>query len=210
MAPRVPLVLSTSSGDLHGVEVSARDERGVVVFVHDLHRDLDEFGGLAELLADAGFTCIAVDLPGHGLSEGDDVDKAACVDAVRSVVAAALRGQRRIGLVASGAMATVGSLLGDDDGVAAQLLICPVLDDEIAACGERSYSVRMVLHGEGPSLVGTQTQRFFSPLIGQKLLVFNPSLLEGIDALVASETLYTHVTLFFQRYLAPISRRPAS
>jgi hypothetical protein len=205
---RVPVVLPTSHGDLHGVEVAAPDERGVIVVVHDLHRDLDEFGELPELLARSGFTCIAIDLPGHGLSEMDEIDKQRCVDSVRDAVRAALRGRQRVGLVASGSMSTIGSILGDDDGVSAQLLICPHLDDEIAAMGERTYAVRMVVHGEGPSLVGTETQRFFSPLIGEKLLVFNPSLLEGADALVASETLHTHVILFFQRYLNPTSRRP--
>jgi len=204
----VPLVLPTPFGDLHGVQVAAAEERGVVVVVHDLHRDLDEFGELPELLAHAGFTCIAIDLPGHGLSEVDEIDKVLCVDAVRAAVRAALQGRRRVGLVVSGSMSTVGSILGDDDGVSAQLMICPHLDDDIAAMGERTYSVRMVVHGEGPSLVGTETQRFFSPLIGEKLLVFNPTLLEGADALVASETLYTHVILFFQRYLNPTSRRP--
>jgi hypothetical protein len=63
--------------------------------------------------------------------------------------------------------------------------------------------MRLVVHGAGPSLVGTATQRFFSPLIGEKMLVFNPAMQEGTSALLDASALLAHVMLFFQRYLAP-------
>ena len=44
---------------------------------------------------------------------------------------------------------------------------------------------------------------FFSPLIGEKLLVFNPAMQEGTSALLDASALLAHVMLFFQRYLAP-------
>jgi pimeloyl-ACP methyl ester carboxylesterase len=203
MAVRVPFVLSSPIGELHGIEVAAAAPVATMVLAHDFGSDLDEFADLPEYLARAGFTAIAVDLPGHGLSADDDTTPEGCAIAVRSVIDHALLRGMPVGLVASGQTATVGMVLGHDQGLAAQVLVCPVLNDAIAATGEREYAMRMVVHGEGPSLVGTATQRFFSPLIGEKLLVFNPAMQEGTSALLDASALLAHVMLFFQRYLAP-------
>lgn len=203
MVVRVPFVLSCSSGELHGIEVAADTPVATVILAHDLNRDLDEFASLPEHLARAGFTALAVDLPGHGLSVDDETTPEGCAAAVSCLVGHALERGLPVGLVASGQTATVGMVLGEAQGLSAQVLVRPVLNDAIAATGEREYAMRMVIHGEGPSLVGTATQRFFSPLIGEKLLVFNPSMEEGTSALLDASALLAHVMLFFQRYLAP-------
>lgn len=203
MAVRVPFVLSSPIGELHGIEVAPAAPVATVVLAHDFGSDLDEFADLPEYLARAGFTAIAVDLPGHGLSADDDTTPEGCAIAVRALVDYALGRGMPVGLVASGQTATVGMVVGLDQGLVAQVLVCPVLNDAIAATGEREYAMRMVVHGEGPSLVGTATQRFFSPLIGEKLLVFNPAMQEGTSALLDASALLAHVMLFFQRYLAP-------
>ncbi len=41
-----------------------------MLFLHDLGADLDELRWLAEPVAAAGISVLAVDLPGHGLSDG--------------------------------------------------------------------------------------------------------------------------------------------
>ena len=210
MAVRVPFVLSSPIGELHGIEVAPAAPVATVVLAHDFGRDLDEFADLPEHLARAGFTAIAVDLPGHGLSDGDEATPEVCAAAVQSVLDHALERGLPVGLVASGQIATVGMVIGLDQGLPAQVLLCPVLNDAIAATGEREYAMRMVVHGEGPSLVGTATQRFFSPLIGEKLLVFNPAMHEGSAALLRAGALLAHVLLFFQRYLAPEPRSSPS
>ena len=178
--------------------------RGTIVFVHDLQRDLDEFGTLPELLAASGFDTVAVDLPGHGLSDGDEIPFEQCFAVVTEIVAevvTALAGADVVGFVSTGRIATVGAALGREQGVAAQLLANPQLDAVIASQAPRAYAVRLVVHGDGPSIVGTDTQKFFSYLIGEKLLVFNAGIASGAAAIARSPTLQAHVELFFKRYL---------
>ena len=103
--------------------------------------------------------------------------------------------------MSTGRTATVGAALGREQGVAAQLLANPQLDAVIASQAPRVHAVRMVVHGDGPSIVGTDTQKFFSYLIGEKLLVFNAGIASGAAAIARSPTLQAHVELFFKRYL---------
>lgn len=177
--------------------------RGTLLFVHDLGSDLDQFGALPEALAAAGFDAVAVDLPGHGLSGGDELTVDRCAATVRDLVAAvaAASGVRVVGLVTVGRVGTVASALGRDQGVATHLVINPVLDADIAAGAKRVHAVRLVVHGDGPNIVGTETQRYFSYLIGEKLLMFNAALAAGPAVVATSPTVAAHVELFFKRYL---------
>jgi hypothetical protein len=106
-----------------------------------------------------------------------------------------------IGLVTVGRIGTVATALDRGQGVATHLVINPVLDADIASSAKRVHAVRLVVHGDGPNIVGTETQRYFSYLIGEKLLLFNAAIAAGPAAVAASPTVAAHVELFFQRYL---------
>lgn len=198
---RSPIEIPVEAGlTLRGVEVDGSAAgRPAILLVHDLGADLDEFGPLPEALAALGYRVLAVDLPGHGLSDGDDVEPLACVAAVRAVVAQL--GGTRLGIVATGRLATVAAALGERDQVVAQVLVNPVLDPALDDGTPRAHAVRMVVHGDGPTLVGTETQRLFSYLIGEKMLVFNASMTGGPRMLTGQPTVQAHVELFFARYL---------
>jgi len=176
--------------------------RGTLLFVHDLGADLDQFGTLPEVLAAAGFDTVAIDLPDHGLSGGDALPLARCAPVVGDIVSAVVAASdvHVVGLVTSGRIGTVATALGRDQSVAAHLVINPVLDDDIARTAKRVHAVRLVVHGDDPSIVGTETQRYFSYLIGEKLLMFNAAI-AGPAAVAALPTVRAHIELFFTRYL---------
>ena len=185
---------------LAGAPTGPASGQGTILFVHDIGSDLDEFGALPEIIADLGFDVVLVDLPGHGLSDGDEPDPGGCMAAVTEVLEG-LADRAPVGLVSVGRSATTGASLGLAQQVTTQLLINPVLDEDVAVGAPRMHSVRMVLHGDGPEFVGTETQRFFSHLIGEKLLVFNASIAGGPRQVANSPTVQAHVELFFKRYL---------
>jgi pimeloyl-ACP methyl ester carboxylesterase len=198
---RSPIEVTLQTGiTLRGVTVGGDPNGGpVIILVHDIGGDLDEFGTLPEVLAGLGYRTVAVDLPGHGLSDGDDVDPLVCASAIRELVA--VFAGTRIGLVVSGRSATVGASLGANEHVIAQVLVNPVLDAALDDGSARTHAIRMVVHGDGPNIVGTETQRFFSHLIGEKMLVFNASMAGGPRMLTIQSTVQAHVELFFTRYL---------
>lgn len=174
--------------------------RGTILFVHDIGSDLDEFGPLPEVLAALGFDAVAIDLPGHGLSDGDQPEPALCTNTILEVLVG-LADRGPLGVVSSGRTAAAAASLGQAHDVLAQLLINPILDEVVAAGVPRAHAVRMVIHGDGPGIIGTETQRFFSYLIGEKMLVFNASMLGGPGQVANVPTVQAHVELFFKRYL---------
>lgn len=196
---RTAIEIPSSFGVVHGLSVDGGDG-GRVLFVHDLGADLDQFGGILELVAVQGFEAVAVDLPGHGLSGDTELEPQHCLAVVGEVVAHLAAGGAAVGLVSAGRTATVGALLGRADGVAAQLLINPQLDEAMSADRTRTHAVRMVVHSDGPSLVGTATQRFFSYLIGEKLLLYNSGV-SSPASITELPSVRSHVELFFNRYL---------
>jgi pimeloyl-ACP methyl ester carboxylesterase len=136
-----------------GVRLSAEEwgtgARGVLL-VHDAGKDRSEWGGLGAKLANAGFHVVAVDVRGHGASEGAaPVSEAEWTAAVADVVAAvtylARRGASDLHVVGSvgGANLALNAAMANptvDDLV----LLSPVLNSHgvkvstaIAAYGKR-------------------------------------------------------------------------
>lgn len=180
---------------------------GRVVLLHDVGHDLDEFGRLPEVIAALGCDVVAVDLPGHGISD-DPPDEAAVpalvmrlLGAVREAGSGEGLEDVPLGLVASGRTATIGVMVGRPHRIGSQVLINPVLDEAWLARGRREHAIRLVMHAERSHLVGTETQRFLGPLIGEKMLLHHPGVERGPAAIAQDSTSLIHLTLFIQRYL---------
>lgn len=202
MAPREPIEFRLAPGrTLRGVRVRAEEAKGTILFLHEMGRDLDEFESLPDVLARQGFDGVCIDLIGHGLSDGDEPDPGSLRADVASVLAQIAVNGLPLGLVASGTTASVSAIVGRPDGVVAAVVVNPVVDDAIVAQGTRVHATRMVLHGDGENLVGTPTQRYFQMQLGEKLLVYNPVMVDGVAGLMRERALLAHVELFFKRYL---------
>ena len=80
---------------LRGERSVGRGAHGALILcVHDLGQDIDELGPLPSVLARTGFVVDAIDLPGHGFSDGDELDLAAVGPAL-AALGASHRTERR-------------------------------------------------------------------------------------------------------------------
>ena len=202
MASRLPVEFPLAPERVvRGFRITPEGSSGTVLFLHDLGKDLDEFGNLPDLLAEQGWDVVCVDLIGHGLSDGDEQEPATLHADARALFAQLAEPGRPLGLVASGTTSTVSSFIGRVDGVVAQVVMNPVLDDLICSQGQRTQATRMVFHGDGEKLVGTPTQKFFQYQLGEKMLVHNPVMAKGVAGVLEERALRAHFELFFKRYL---------
>jgi pimeloyl-ACP methyl ester carboxylesterase len=85
-----------------------------VLLIHDVGDDLDSWGALPAALAGQGYRVIAIDLPGHGLSD-DPWEPVAAKEVLDFVISSARRGQRgKCFAISIGSIApVVGSLHAD-------------------------------------------------------------------------------------------------
>lgn len=63
--------LTVEGTRVHGRAWSTKRARAGVVLLHGFNASVDEFGGLGETLAKAGFLTLAIDQRGHGASDGE-------------------------------------------------------------------------------------------------------------------------------------------
>lgn len=202
MVPRLPVEFALAPERVvRGFRIKNEGSVGTVLFLHDLGKDLDEFGNLPDLLAEQGWDVVCVDLIGHGLSDGDDPEPARLLVDIRALLDLLTEPDRPFGLVVSGVTASMSTLIGRSDGVPAHVVMNPVADDSLIAQGLRAQATRMVLHGDGEKLVGTPTQKYFQLQLGEKMLVYNPVMASGVAGVLEERALRSHVELFFKRYL---------
>jgi len=201
MSERVPIEFFSSRGEIiRGIRIHHAGAHPILL-VHTFEADLDEFGSLPERLAERGYEPIAIDLIGHGLSDGDHELSRVIAD-VRSVVKQIGTERGALGFVMSGRAATVGAHIGREDNVVAQVMLNPELDDTMVNRQQRQQSIRLVVHGDDPNIAGTKTKTFFSYLLGEKMMVFSANAQLDSAQLCQVGHLRNHVELFFHRYLS--------
>jgi hypothetical protein len=102
----------------------------------------------------------------------------------------------------SGQLATVGAHIGVADKVAAQIYVNPELDETIMNQEDRAQSIRLIIHGDDPNIAATKTKKFFSYLLGEKMMVSSLSSHLGLLQLSELSQIQNHVELFLHRYLS--------
>jgi alpha-beta hydrolase superfamily lysophospholipase len=136
------------------------------VLVHDLGEDIDAWRPLHGRLVRGGMSVLALDLRGHGGSDGD-IDAARTADDLAVAVAFARnRGAGRVYLAAAGESARAALEVGAAEGCEAIVLLAPVGDDlsgsplprlsVVSSRDARQQAAARALHrGPGWSLVAS-------------------------------------------------------
>lgn len=201
MSKRIPIEFSSSTSDvIRGIKIPKTGANRVLL-VHSLGADLDEFGSLPEKLHARGYEPIAIDLIGHGISDGSS-NLLRVREDLLCLIKQLVDDGDSIGLVMSGQLATVGAHIGVVEKVVAQIYVNPELDEAIMNRENRAQSIRLVIHGDDPNIAATKTKKFFSYLLGEKMMVSSLSSHLGPLQLSELSHIHNHVELFLHRYLS--------
>lgn len=172
-----------------------------VLFLHDLGDDLDSWGSITGRVADHGFRVISVELPGHGLSDGD-VDLAALGQQIGMML------REVCGSFGPVAVATYGSVAellldhGDSTGVPVQVMVSPSpLHPAGIDWAATTHASRLVLSGTLNAGAHGHVEAIYPKLLGPHMLVTAASAATGPDLLADQPQLLEHLVMFVRRYL---------
>ena len=201
MSKRIAIEFSSSTSDvIRGIKL-ANDGASRVLLVHSLGADLDEFGSFPEKLHARGYEPIAIDLIGHGISDGLS-NLPRIREDLLCLIKQLVGDGDSIGLVMSGQLSTIGAHIGVADKVVAQIFVNPELDETFMNQEDRAQSIRLIIHGDDPNIAATKTKKFFSYLLGEKMMVSSLSAHLGLLQLSDLSQIQNHVELFLHRYLS--------
>ncbi|HJQ94804.1 MAG TPA: hypothetical protein VJ935_03755 [Acidimicrobiia bacterium] len=174
-----------------------------LVFVHDEGRDLDAWGDSLQMAADAGFHVIAVDLRGHGLSDGEPDSTRLGLD-----VAALVQHVNRVwgpcGLVLAGRTCRGAFSLGIEARAPGQVFISPDLSEiDEPAIRASLPAIRMVIVGTLDPVAKSESERVFGALPGQKVMASVGDAARGEELVTGRVHLLEDLFAFFRMYLPP-------
>jgi pimeloyl-ACP methyl ester carboxylesterase len=135
-------------------------EAATVVLIHDAGADLDVWGRLPAYLAGSGYRVLAVDLPGHGLSD-DPWEPDLAPEAVAAIVAYArsLAAGRCFAISMGGIVPIVGAITLDG-----HVAISPCLDPEWAR--EESRTPCLIFVGGADPTAAAAANSYFRGRLG--------------------------------------------
>jgi len=194
-----PIVIEIGVGDgvIRGHEYTA--DGPPVVLVHEPGRDLDAWSPFAAWFANKGLKVIALDLPGHGLSDGDPGDwepmAHKAIDEIRSQWGP-------IGIATAGAACALLPRYGSDDGVPVQAMISPTPMD-INSLRTSNWGIRLIMCGPGDKRSHTDAKLVFDNLRGEKMMVTGGGADQGTELIRAHRHLAEELVMWFRRYLMP-------
>jgi hypothetical protein len=171
--------------------------------VHDEGTDLDAWGDVLQTCANAGFHVIAVDLRGHGLSDGE-ADSEKLMPDLTALVRHVNRVWGTCGLVLAGRTCRAGLWPGADADAPTQVFVSPDLaETDEAIIRSSTPSMRMVISGTLDPQGKEEAERVFESLPGQKVMASVGDAARGEQLLRERPHLVEDICAFFRMYLRP-------
>jgi pimeloyl-ACP methyl ester carboxylesterase len=164
----------------------AGDQRWVLL-VHQpgTKRDLDDWRHVIAYLLKEGVTAAAIDLPGHGLSEGDWTSDRAAADARRFIEWAHREGASSISLIGSGESGVTALKLASEGSIDALVLVSPPSVESSDYFSLRGAGVpKLIISGGKDPVARSAANELRDRSIGWALTVSLPTVDQGA-ALVA-------------------------
>jgi pimeloyl-ACP methyl ester carboxylesterase len=181
------------------------------LLVHEPGGDLDGWGDLPGWLLDAGFAVMAIDLPGHGLSDGSwqSGRLAEVLGAARRTITAA--GGQRVALIAAGECASTGLRLAATERWAALILLSPVdagtVTDPTIRAGNQP---KLIIVGSLAEESLAASRAIAARCIGWTVTCSIPTVAQGTALLAGdwSRTVREHIAGFLRDCRRPAPRAP--
>lgn len=186
-----------------------RGGNGWAVLLHDRgpEEDLDRWRPLVPPLVGSGWSVLALDLRGHGASDGVWSEEGAVADLTAAVGFARAAGGVGVVVIATGASALTALRAGPAVGIDALVLLSPAIDpDQPLAELRGGGEGKLIFVGGREAAPRRAGERLRNASIGWALLVNLPTTLQG-TALLGGEHaghVRDQITRFLaeQRYLA--------
>lgn len=174
-----------------------------VLFFHDVGEDLDCWRSGSRVLAKRGYSCAAVDLRGHGLSEGSWDEESGHLDILASAAYARQAGARSIALIGVGALAVSALAVVEDVEAAALVAISPRQVDARRLDDLRGRGVPKLFFGGGHDMAMRRSMALLRRRsIGPAVAVGLPTSLQGTHLLRSewATTLWEYMSRFLDLY----------
>ena len=180
-----------------------------VVLLHDRgpEEDLDRWRPLLPHLVDGGWTVLALDLRGHGASDGEWSDEHAVADVAGAIEFARAGGAARVAVIAAGESAVAALRASGNAAADALVLLSPAIDvDQPLADLRGTGEAKLIVVGGSEAAPRHAGERLRNASIGWGLLVNLPTALQGTALLDGTHGRHVReqVARFLaeQRYLA--------
>lgn len=196
MSPPIPIEVRIGDGKtLRGHEFAPSGPP--VVFLHEPGLDLDAWGPCTAEFAERGFKVLALDLAGHGLSDGEEGDWA---DSISEALGEIGSQWGPLGVIAAGPTCRPLLDIGADDGVPVQALVSPPPVDQESL--RRSVpSMRLVMCGPDDREAHAAAKAVFDGVRGQRLMITGGGAHQGTELIANNPHLGDDLVMWFRRYL---------
>ena len=179
-------------------------ERAPVVMLHDYGEDLDAWRGVDRSVAEQGFRVISLELPGHGLSDGEP-EEATVMTNITNLLRQVSSVWGPLGLCTYGRLAADLCDLDGPEAPVAHIALSPCFSDEPEASNRdlRTSVPHLVVAATSDGRRSDAARAVFDRLGAQRLWASVASENHGPDLLLSHPHLIDDIGIFLRRHLVP-------